>query len=153
MSEENIDVQSTPQTYRDFLKECLPGKKEEGVNPQEAMSACAIDWKGMKGEVEPGGEEVPHEEGDELKGQLYLVSTDEDCTGCEEAKEHFKEDLEKGIIKLVTIDDDKGWELIRTLQLNEVPMLVLEKENGSFCKIGEDGKVETCLIPKKPESE
>ncbi len=37
---ESIDVDKTPMTYRDFVKECLPRKKEEGVNPQSAMAAC-----------------------------------------------------------------------------------------------------------------
>ena len=146
---ENIDVEGTPKTYREFVAECLPKKKEEGVNPQNAMAACALDWRAHKDGL--SGQEVAEGE-DELKGQLYLVGG-EDCPSCDDAKEHFKEDLEKGTIQLVTIDDDKGWSIIKTLELAEVPTLVLEKEDGSFCKVGEDGKVEACLIPKAAESE
>lgn len=148
---EKIDVEDTPPDYRTFVKTCLPEKKVEGLNPQEAMKACGSDWRTLKGEAEPGGEEIPHEEGEEgLKGQLYLVGG-EDCVACDEAKEHFKEDLETGTIKLVTIDDDKGWDIIRTLRLAEIPTLVLEKENGSFCRVGEDGKIESCFLPKIEE--
>jgi len=89
-----------------------------------------------------------------LKGQLYLVgSTDDDCPSCDEAKDHFKEDLKTGTIKLVTIDDDKGWDIIKTLQLSEIPTLVLEKENGSFCRVDKDGKIESCFLPKLEEPE
>ena len=147
---EPIDVEKTPETYREFVTTCLPLKKEEGFNPQEAMKECGGDWRALKGD-DPGGEEVPHKEGDGLKGQLYLVGSDDDCPSCDEAKEHFKEDLEKGVIKLVTIDDDKGWDIIKTLRLDEIPTLVLEKENGSFCRVGEDGKIESCFLPKIEE--
>lgn len=150
---ESFDVEKAPQDYRAFLKECLPAKKEEGIGPQEAMKACGIDWGEKKGDpVVTGGEVVSHDEADGLQGQLYLVGGD-DCPACADAEEHFKADLESGVIKKVTIDDDEGWEIIRALELNEVPTLVLKKEDGSFCRVGEDGKIESCVIPKPAPSE
>jgi hypothetical protein len=133
-------IENTPETYQEFLKKCLPVKNEEGRTPQEAMQACAIDYKSTTGK-EP---EIP-----ELRGQLYLISSEE-CPSCEDAKAHFKEDIEKDAIKVLTIDDDKGWEIIRTLELREVPILVLEKaDDGSYCKINPDGVVDSCTLPKK----
>lgn len=134
-----MGIEDTPETYQDFIKQCMPQKNKEGLKPQEAMQACAIDYKQRTGQ-EPGN--LP-----DLTGQLFLVSS-EDCPSCEEAKIHFKEDIDQGTIQVVTIDDDEGWDIIRTLQLSEVPSLVLKSEGG-YCPITPEGNVGKCVTPTR----
>lgn len=134
-----MGIEDTPETYQQFIKECMPKKNKEGLKPQEAMQACAIDYRQKTGK-EPDDLE-------DLRGQLFLISSEE-CPSCEEAKVHFKEDIDKGTISVVTIDDDEGWDIIRTLKISEVPSLVLKSDKG-YCPITAEGMVGKCIAPKK----
>jgi len=137
MSEQNSDkAKDKPKSPRqEFMSECMSQKISEGSKPTEAMVKCSIEWKEAKENV---GEE---------ESKLFLVST-ENCPGCKEAKEYFKDDIEKGKIRVVTIDDDKGWDIIKKLRVMSVPMLVVEKPNGKYCKITPDGE-EECPIDEE----
>lgn len=80
---------------------------------------------------------------------LYLISS-EHCPGCDVAKKVFNEEIANGTIKVLTIDDDKGWDIIRKLKLKAVPQLVLE-EKGRYCKINLKGEIDECTVETKTE--
>jgi len=86
--------------------------------------------------------------------KMYLL-TFKDCPGCEEAKEHFKEEIESGEISIIDIDSDKGVEIINALNINGVPKIVIETSNGSYCLVSEDGTVDSCHyeLPEGTEEE
>ena len=72
----------------------------------------------------------------------------EHCPGCEQAKKALKTDIEEGTVKVLTIDDDKGWAIIQALKLRAVPQLVLEKD-GQYCPITPKGEVGECIDEEK----
>lgn len=134
MVEEAKDKPKSPRN--EFMSVCMTERISDGSKPQEAMMKCSLEWKETKESVEKG------------ETKLFLVST-ENCPACKEAKEYFKEDIEKGKITLVTIDDDKGWDIIKKMKLMAVPMLVVEKPDGKYCKITSSGEEECPLDEEK----
>jgi len=77
--------------------------------------------------------------------RVYLVSTP-NCPGCLESKEFFQDEIDDGSITPVSIDDDKGWEIIKTLELMAVPAIVVERD-GEYCHIDDEGSVKKCARP------
>jgi hypothetical protein len=57
--------------------------------------------------------------------QRWLVTT-EGCPTCEEIKRDFKKDFKSGKIKATDVGDDKGFEIITDLGIDEVPLFIVE---------------------------
>jgi hypothetical protein len=57
--------------------------------------------------------------------QRWLVTT-EGCPTCEEIKKDFKKDFKSGKIKATDVGDDKGFEIITDLGIDEVPIFIVE---------------------------
>jgi len=75
------------------------------------------------------------EEG-EIK-QIWLV-TEETCPACEAIKNELVADLEAGSVKVVDVGDEKGYDIVTKLDLMEVPMLVVELQNGQYLRYVEE---------------
>lgn len=70
------------------------------------------------------------------------------CPGCVQAKRVLKKEIDEGTVKVLTIDDDKGWDIIERLKLRGVPQLILEKD-GKYCPITTKGEVGECIGEEK----
>lgn len=86
-----------------------------------------------------------------LEGQLYLIST-KDCQACDDAQVYFKEDIKDGKILVTTMEEEKGLNMIKALDLNAAPALVLEKLDGGFCLIDQTGAVDRCALPAEEKA-
>jgi len=102
-----------------------------------------------------GRDRKPVEE-NTVEGQLFLIGTDE-CPACDEAKDHFREDIKAGKIIVTSINEEKGLKMVQALDIREAPTLVLEKEEGNVCLINSEGEVSRCALLEieieKPEEE
>lgn len=128
------------QPYRKFLSECMTDKISEGAKSKEAMVECAQEWSNAK---------AVNESIEKGESKLYLIET-KGCPKCEEAKKEFETEINEGKVKVENIDTEKGWEIIRTLKLFAVPTLVVEKADGTYCKVTKTGDLESCQ--KRDES-
>ena len=61
--------------------------------------------------------------------QRWLITTD-GCPTCEEIKSDFKKEFKSGKIKSTDVGDDKGFEIITALGINEVPIFIIELKPG-----------------------
>lgn len=75
--------------------------------------------------LEPGAIEV------EVK-TLYLVVAGGGCPGCEEAEEEFKKEISSGQMQVVSVQDDKGIEIVMALGLYALPAVVAETVDGDY---------------------
>jgi hypothetical protein len=65
--------------------------------------------------------------------QRYLV-TMKGCEACEYAKKKLKAKISSGKIKILTPYNKKAVEIIRALNLHEVPVLAQELDDATFRK-------------------
>jgi hypothetical protein len=61
--------------------------------------------------------------------QRWLI-TSEGCPTCEELKRGLKKEIKAGVIKLTDVGDEKGFEIIAELGINEVPIFIVELNDG-----------------------
>lgn len=64
----------------------------------------------------------------------YLI-TSEKCPHCKKAKEKFKEQLEKGEIEELPVNEEKGFELAEKLNVRSIPTLVECDDKENKCRI------------------
>ena len=57
--------------------------------------------------------------------QRWIVTT-EGCPTCEELKKEYKKDIKSGKLKTTDVGDDKGFEIITELGIDEVPIFIVE---------------------------
>jgi len=63
---------------------------------------------------------------------LYLVVAGGGCPGCEEAQEEFKKEIASGQMTVVSVQDDKGIEIVMKLGLYALPVVVAETVEGEY---------------------
>ncbi len=63
--------------------------------------------------------------------QRWLITTD-GCPDCAQAKKDHKIEITNGEIRVVDVGDDKGFEIIKKLNLWEVPSFVIELSDGTY---------------------
>ena len=61
--------------------------------------------------------------------QRWLI-TSEGCPTCEQLKRDLKKEIKEGVIKLTDVGDEKGFEIIAELGINEVPIFIVELNDG-----------------------
>ena len=57
--------------------------------------------------------------------QRWVVTT-EGCPTCEEIKQDYKKDFKSGKLKTTDVGDDKGFDIITQLGIDEVPVFIVE---------------------------
>jgi hypothetical protein len=61
--------------------------------------------------------------------QRWLVTT-ENCPTCAEIKRDFKKEFKSGELKATDVGDEKGFEIITKLGIEEVPIFIVELKPG-----------------------
>jgi hypothetical protein len=128
--------------YTDHIKQCIVEKRlERNLSPTEAMSACAEDWRVKKAtEQQPAQAEKP-------KVRTYYLMSIDGCAACGAAKEKFKAEIATGEIKVIDpTKDTYGRKMALAFNLDTVPRLLAETEDGKVCLIGQNGEPEACKI-------
>jgi predicted DCC family thiol-disulfide oxidoreductase YuxK len=61
--------------------------------------------------------------------QRWVVTTD-GCPTCSEIKKDFKKEIKAGTLKFTDVGDDKGFEIVTALGIDEVPVFIVELKHG-----------------------
>ncbi len=61
--------------------------------------------------------------------QRWLITSD-GCPTCAQLKRDLKKEIKEGVIKLTDVGDEKGFEIIAELGINEVPIFIVELNDG-----------------------
>lgn len=61
--------------------------------------------------------------------QRWLIST-EGCPTCEQLKRDLRKAIKEGIIKCTDVGDETGFEIIQALGIDEVPIFIVELNDG-----------------------
>jgi len=64
--------------------------------------------------------------------QLFIVLAGGGCPGCDEIQEEYKKEIAAGEITVVSVQDDKGIEIVMALGLYALPVLVAESVDGEY---------------------
>jgi len=64
--------------------------------------------------------------------QLFIVLAGSGCPGCDEIQEEYKKEIAAGDITVVSVQDDKGIEIVMALGLYALPVLVAESVEGEY---------------------
>ena len=85
-----------------------------------------------------------------------ILLTEENCDACDFAKTALSADIEQGKIKVCDLADEECKQIGRSIDLKEVPAIVVEDEQGKLtpCEIGKEGDniaIQCPVIPKAGE--
>lgn len=82
------------------------------------------------------------EKNDEIKGEIYVLTSDQ-CPACRELKKELEEDLAKGLIKEIKIETEEGQKIADKLNIREIPTFIL-KDGKKVCKLSDEMKITEC---------
>lgn len=85
-----------------------------------------------------------------------ILLTEDNCSACDFAKTALSVDIEQGKIKVCDLADEECKQIGRSIDLKEVPAIVVEDERGQLtqCEIGKEGDniaIQCPVIPKAGE--
>ncbi|MCK4731301.1 MAG: hypothetical protein KAT65_02485 [Methanophagales archaeon] len=77
-----------------------------------------------------------------------ILLTEENCKGCAWAKEALSKDIEEGKIRVCDLNNEECKQIGRSIDLKEVPAMVIEDENGKLvqCEMGKEEGSDNLLV-------
>jgi len=63
---------------------------------------------------------------------VYILIAGKDCPGCEEIQEEFAKEIKNGDMTVISVQDDKGIEIVMKLGLYALPVVVAESVEGDY---------------------
>jgi hypothetical protein len=66
---------------------------------------------------------------------VYIIIAGKDCPGCEEIQEEFAKEIKNGDMTVVSVQDDKGIEIVMKLGLYALPVVVAESVEGDYVMV------------------
>ena len=81
-----------------------------------------------------------------------ILLTEDNCSACDFAKTALSGDIEQGKIKVCDLADEECKQIGRSIDLKEVPAIVVEDEQGKLtqCEIGKEGDNIAISCPAMP---